>query len=141
VKWAAAAGAVLVLAAAWLMLRPGPPPPSRDRGTPGITFVIPDDAAVLDLGESTLAAAARALLDTLGGGAPAAAVFTHSGDRIQLLIDGNRDMIDERVAGREGVVRRVLWRGSVRQRLLWAEAHGDLAAPGLPPPERRNPYH
>lgn len=139
-KWAAAAGAVLVLAAAWLMLRPETPSPPRDRGTPGITFVIPDDAAVLDLGESTLAGAAAALLDTLDAG-PAAAVFTAAGDRIQLLIDGNEDMIDERVAGREGIVRRVLWRGSVRQRLLWAAAHGDLAAPGLPPPERRNPYH
>lgn len=139
-KWAAAAGAVLVLAAAWLMLRPGTPSPPGDRGTPGITFVIPDDAAVIDLGESTLAGAAAALLDTLDAGA-AAAVFTAGGDRIQLLIDGNGDMIDERVAGREGIVRRVLWRGSVRERLLWARSHGDLAAPGLPPPERRNPYH
>lgn len=140
-KLAAAGGVLLVLAAAWFMLRPERAPQSIDRGTPGITFVIPQGYRVVTLGETSRQAAADTLLGTLAGTDPLAAVFTASGDRIQLLIDGNRDMIDERIFGREGTVRRILWPGSAEARLRWARTHGDLAAPGLAPPESRNPYH
>jgi hypothetical protein len=141
VKRATTAGAALVLVAAWLLFRSGTPFAPPDRGAPGITFLVPDDYTVLDVGESTLGAAAGALMEALDAGDRVAARFTRSGDRIQLLADANHDMIDQRVLGREGTVRRILWRGPVRKRLSWAEANGDLAVPGLPPPEYRNPYH
>jgi hypothetical protein len=141
-KLSLAAGIVVVAAAVWLILaagggrKRGVEPDTR--GVPGITFLIPADYAVITLGESTLQAAADTLLQARK---PAAAVFTASGDRIQLLIDRNRDMIDERIFGREGTVRRVLWPDSAEARLRWARTHGDLAVPGLSPPEYRNPYH
>lgn len=136
--------AVVVLGAfrlLWTTFGAGPMAPPPDRGPAGIDFVIPPDYTVLDLGEARMDSAAARLQGALETRDRVGAVFTRSGDRIQLLADAQGEMIDERVVGRQGTVHRILWPGPVHQRLDWARTHDDLAAPGLPPPDHRNPYH
>lgn len=125
----------------WGSFASAPLAPPPDRGPAGIDFMIPPDFTVLDLGDAGLDSAAVRLRGALDTRDRVAAVFTRSGDRIQLLVDAAGEMVDERVMGREGTVHRVLWPGPVRQRLDWARDHDDLDAPGMPPPDRRNPYH
>jgi hypothetical protein len=136
----AAVGVVFV---AWLAFdRSRDSEPGGSKSSPaGIEFSIPGDYTTLELGETTVENAAERLLRALDAKERVAAVFIHAGDRIQLLVNGTADTMDERVLGRHGTVRVVLWRGSVRERLRWAGDHGTFEAPGLPPPERRNPYH
>jgi hypothetical protein len=131
--------AVAALRLLWTSFNTAIAPP--ERGPAGIDFVIPPEYAVLDLGEARLDSAAARLRGAVDTRDRVGAVFTRSGDRIQLLVDAPGEMIDERVMGRHGTVHRVLWPGPVRERLDWARGHDDLAAPGLPPPDRRNPYH
>jgi len=112
-----------------------------DRGMPGLDFVIPNDYTLVRLPEATLPEAAAQLLATLDTHPLAAVEYSDRGSKIQLLADVSGELIDERGSGRQGTVRRVLWHGPVRQRLEHARDQGTLEAPGLPAPERRNPYH
>jgi hypothetical protein len=139
-------GVVLLLLAlgtgTWLVLDLTRRPAGEvDRGVEGIEFVVPAGYTVLELGETVMKTAATRLLAALEAEDRVAVVFTDTGDRAQLLVDLTAQTLDERVLGRNGTVKSVLWSGAVRERLQWAEETGDLAAPGLPPPERRNPYH
>jgi len=132
--------AMAVVRLLWSSFSAAPEVPP-DRGPAGIDFLIPPDYVVLELGEAGLdsvAARLRGAVDTQGR---VSAIFTRSGDRIQLLVDAPGELIDERVVGKAGTVHRVLWPGPVRQRLDWARDHDNLDAPGMPPPDRRNPYH
>jgi hypothetical protein len=131
-----------LLVVAWLLLDMiRRPPGDLDRGVDGIEFVVPGGYVVLELGSSTLEEAAAQLLAALAPDTKVAAVFTNAGDRVQILVDPAARSIDERVMGRNGTVKSVLWPEAVRERLQWAETHGDFDAPGTLPPQRRNPYH
>jgi hypothetical protein len=132
---------LVVLAGLWLFfdLTHRPPEPV-DRGRAGIDFPAPQ-ANVLDLGESTLPEAAKQLLRACDSSSKVGAVFVDRGDRIQLLVDLGADRIEEYKTGRTGTAWFVLWPESARERLAWAAEHGTLEAPGLPAPQRRNPYH
>ena len=112
-----------------------------DRGIPGIAFVIPGEYRILELGEITYQVVAGQLLAETEKTPKVAAVFTDRGDRVQLLVSINDDLIEERIAGRNGTTWVITWRGPAKERLQWASNHGDLEVPHLPPPERRNPYH
>lgn len=140
---ARAALVLLVLGAAlwWLLGPSGNPAGETETDPEGIDFVVPPEYEVMDLGEATPSAAAARLLEKLPAGRPVAAVFTFEGDRIQWLADSRKDLLDERVFGRNGTVHRVLWPDSLETRLRRARSEGKLDVPGLPPPDRRNPYH
>ena len=141
-KWAAGIGIASVLTAMFVVLNPfNRPEETMERGLASIEFVVPGDYTVLNLGETTLKTAAERLLVAIEAEAKVAAVFSLAGDEIQFLVDINDDIIDERVTGRYGTLQRVFWRGSVRKRLQWATKHGNFEVPGMPPPEKRNPYH
>ena len=114
-------GVILVAAlVAWLIVSElREPPQELDRGAHGIEFIIPDDYVVLELGEATTRSASERLLHGLQQHTRLAAVFVCEGERIQLLVDRDRDAIDERAKTRLGTVRRVLWTGSVDARLQW----------------------
>ena len=117
------------------------PQEAIDRGASGITFVIPGEYSTLQLGEVAYEVAVGRLLTEMENNSKVAAAFSDRGDRIQLLVSPNEDLIEERIAGKNGTTWVVTWRGPVRERLRWARTHGDLETPDLPPPERRNPYH
>jgi len=134
--------ALTVLAGAWLvqdLIRR--PPPEPDRGVEGIEFIVPAGYTLLTLGETTREAAAERILAALEIENKVAVRFTDAGDRIQILVDGADDTLDEQVMGKHGTASSVLWRAGVRERLQWARAHGSFDAPGLPEAVRRNPYH
>jgi len=134
--------AVAVLAGAWLVQdlirRPSPEP---DRGVEGIEFIVPAGYTLVTLGETNREGAAGRMLSALDTESKLAVRFTDAGDRIQILVDGADDTLDEQVMGRHGTASSVLWREGVRERLQWARTHGSFDAPGLPEPVRRNPYH
>jgi hypothetical protein len=67
--------------------------------------------------------------------------FERQGSTVYWLADLGADLLEERAAGPSGTRIQTVWRGGVRDRLRWARTHGDLAVPGLPPPERANLYH
>jgi hypothetical protein len=112
-----------------------------DRGVPGIAFLIPEEFRTLQLGQATYQAAAVRLLAETETNAKVAAVFTNRDDRVQLLVSTDEDLIEERIAGRNGTTWVITWRGPVEERLQWARDYGTLETPDLPPPDRRNPYH
>ena len=114
---------------------------ATDRGMASLEFTIPPQYRVFRLGETDLPRACAKLLGVIDSEPLAAVEFTDQGSMIQLLVDSRGDLIDERGTGSQGTVKRVLWRGSVRERLAWGRDHASLEAPGLPPPDRRNPYH
>ena len=117
------------------------PQEAIDRGVSGIAFVIPGEYRTLQLDQATYQAAAGRLLTETETATKVAAVFMDRGDRFQLLVSTNEDWIEERISGKNGTTWVVTWKGPVKERLQWARDHGDLEMPGLPPPERRNPYH
>lgn len=112
-----------------------------DRGVSGIDFMIPGDYRVRELDEVSYQAAVEQLLVDLEANSRVAATFTERGDRIQLLVNLDSEQIEERIVGRSGTSWVITWTGPVRERLEWARENGDLEAPGLPEPEKRNPYH
>jgi hypothetical protein len=107
----------------------------------GIEFVVPEGYTLLEPGEATRSEAAGMLRRALTGSDRVALRFTNAGDRIQVLADRGEDTLDEQVMGRNGTVQWTLWREGLQERLRWAENEGTFAAPDLPGPERRNPYH
>ncbi|HTQ78926.1 MAG TPA: hypothetical protein VMM92_02935 [Thermoanaerobaculia bacterium] len=67
--------------------------------------------------------------------------FERAGASVYWLADSGADALEERAAGASGTRMQTVWRGHLSDRLLWAQTHGDPAAPGLAPPERHNLYH
>lgn len=109
----------------------------------GVVLAPPPGYAIAERGElSPVAAAAElaALVERPGAGKTGVR-FLRRGATVYWLADVGGDLIEERAAGASGTRTQTVWRGSLRERLAWAQTHGDLAAPGLAPPERANLYH
>jgi hypothetical protein len=109
----------------------------------GVVAAPPPGYAVVERGDLPLAAAAaelEALLDSRPG-AKVGVRFSQAGSSLYWLADPQADRLEERAAGASGTRLQTIWPGHLRDRLRWARAHGDPAAPGLPPPERHNLYH
>jgi hypothetical protein len=147
-KIAKALGAVLVLLLAlwgfgrFFLAQLGqarPPEPAA------IIAAAPPEFHVVDRGVLAPAAAADALQSLVlvrPTGSKVGVRFETQGAVVYWLVDTGADTLEERAAGAAGTRTQTLWRRQVLQRLQWARTHGgDLAAPGLPPPERRNLYH
>ncbi|HEX7185451.1 MAG TPA: hypothetical protein VF756_26750 [Thermoanaerobaculia bacterium] len=103
----------------------------------------PADYAIVERGELSPAAAAAELEAQIRrpGAAKVGVRFERRGAVVYWLADLGQDLLEERSAGPSGTRLQTLWPGSVRERLRWARTHGNLDAPGLPPPQRRNLYH
>jgi hypothetical protein len=117
------------------------PQEAIDRGVPGIAFVIPGEYRILELDQASYQVAVEQLLTEVETDLKVAAIFSDQGDRFQILVNTDDDLIEERISGRNGTTWVITWRGPVRERLEWARENGNLETPGLPAPERRNPYH
>ena len=113
-------------------------PIGRDE-PPAIILRAPDGYAVEELGTVSLAAAAS-ILDQLPGDRVGAR-FTEQGDTVILLADHVGDRVVEMRASQSGTIVERQWQGDVDRRLGWAAEHGNLEAPGLPPPTGKNLYH
>jgi hypothetical protein len=115
----------------------------RAHGLAGVISSAPAGYQVVDRGEMTPAAAADALLGLIGerpAGSKVGIKFHRDGD-VYWLADTGTDTLEERTAGASGTRVQTIWRGHVVDRLQWARTHGDLSAPGLAEPERKNLYH
>ena len=109
-----------------------------------VMAVAPPGFSVAERGALSPAQAAGELADLLAASPPPHRVgikFHRAGATLYWLADGAADTLEERAAGAAGTRLATLWPGGLRQRLLWGRSHGDLAAPGLPGPERKNLYH
>jgi hypothetical protein len=115
----------------------------REPGLAGVISTAPAGYEVVDKGEMTPAAAADALLGLIGEhpGRKVGIKFRHAGEEIYRLADTGTDTLEERTAGASGTRVQTIWHGHVLDRLQWARTHGDLSAPGLAEPERKNLYH
>jgi hypothetical protein len=109
----------------------------------GVVLAPPPGYAIVERGELAPAAAAAeltALVERSSVGKTGVR-FLRRGATVYWLADIGQDRLEERAAGPSGTRTQTVWRGGLRERLRWAQSHGDLAAPGLPPPERANLYH
>ena len=111
---------------------------------PGVIQAAPPDFHVVERGELSAAEAADALATLLLARPPGGKVgvkFQRAGSVVYWLADTRPDHLEESAASAAGTRVQTVWRGHIPERLQWARAHGDPAAPGLPPPEKRNLYH
>jgi hypothetical protein len=109
----------------------------------GVLLSPPPGYAILERGEMAPTAAAADLADRIQG-SQAGKVgirFQRAGGTVYWLADVPGDFLEELSSGPNGTRLQTVWRGSIRERLSWAREHGDFAAPGLPPGERKNLYH
>jgi hypothetical protein len=109
----------------------------------GVMAAPPPGFEIRELGGMAPARAARELASLLAA-RPRKVGIRFSTPRANLywLADPAADTLEERAAGATGTRLETIWTGQLRHRLAWAAAHdGDLAPPGLPPPERKNLYH
>jgi hypothetical protein len=120
---------------------------SRAAGPAGVIVTAPPGFDVVETtgrGELTPAAAADALLGLVRArpaGSKVGVHFRHAGADLYWLADTAAGSLEERAAGASGTRTQTVWSGHLVERLQWARAAGDPAAPGLPAPERRNLYH
>ena len=106
---------------------------------PAIILRAPDGFEVEDIGTTSVAAAAAFMAQKPGE--RVGARFTDTGDTVILLVDRVDDRVVEMRASKSGTIVERQWPGEVGRRLEWAAEHGDLSAPGLPPPTGKNLYH
>jgi hypothetical protein len=66
---------------------------------------------------------------------------TPDGSRVILLLDRDADLVDQRVAGKNGTRTQTIWPGRGLDRLERVRAMGTFEVPGLPPGEKKNLYH
>jgi hypothetical protein len=114
--------------------------------TPELAAVVaapPPGFEILDLGSVPPARAAAELASRIAARPHKVGIkFSTPRATLYWLADPDRDTLEERAAGAAGTRLATLWNGQIRRRLEWAATHdGDLAAPGLAPPERKNLYH
>lgn len=109
----------------------------------GVMLGPPPGFAIVEHGElSPRAAAAELEAQVQRPGADKVGIrFERQGSKVYWLADVGGDFLEERAAGPSGTRLQTLWKGGARDRLAWAQAHGDFEVPGLPPPERKNLYH
>ena len=99
----------------------------------------PGGFEVEELGASSFDAAAGVLGRAIG---PRAGVrFSDGGDLVILLVDRPAGRVVELRASGTGTIVERAWEREVSRRLAWAAEHGNLDAPGLPPPTGKNLYH
>jgi hypothetical protein len=113
--------------------------PSHDLA--GVMLAPPPGYAIEERGELAPAAAAAELEAQAQRGGKVGLHFQRGGSEVYWLADVPADFLEERSAGPGGTRLQTLWKGNVRERLRWAQVHGDFTMPGLPPPERKNLYH
>lgn len=109
----------------------------------GVLLSPPPGYAIAEHGELAPTLAAGELADQLQR-PPVGKVgikFQRAGGTVYWLADVPGDFLEELSSGPNGTRLQTVWRGSIRKRLSWARQHGDFAAPGLPPGERKNLYH
>lgn len=108
-----------------------------------VVLAPPPGYAITERGELSPAAAAAELEAQLlrHVGSKVGVRFERQGTVVYWLADAAEDLVEERSAGPSGTRLQTFWRGGLRERLRWARTHGDLAVPGMPPPERANLYH
>ncbi len=140
-----AAGAVLLgaLFVRFFLTQLGPGGASGASELAAVVAAPPPGFEIFDLGSAPPARAASELASRLAA-RPGKIGIRFSTPRATLywLADPARDTLEERAAGAAGTRLATLWSGQVRRRLEWAATHdGDLSAPGLAPPERKNLYH
>lgn len=140
-------GAVLVVAVLGVgRLFVGNLGPGEAPEVAAVSFEPPPGTRMVELdGDTSPSAAAHRLAELLRHHAESARLgvrFRHQGHERLWLVDRERGVLETRSSGSGGQTRvSTLWRGDVEARLAHAAEHGDLEAPGLPPPERRNLYH
>jgi hypothetical protein len=117
--------------------------PGRSSELAAVVAAPPSGYEIVERGEIAPARAAQELASLLAA-RPGRIGIRFSTPRAALywLADPAADTLEERAAGAAGTRLATTWTGQIRRRLDWAATHGgDLAAPGLAPPERRNLYH
>jgi hypothetical protein len=67
--------------------------------------------------------------------------YSVKGSVTYLLVDFNRDFIEERTTNSRGTKVRTVWHRNVTERLRYAEESGNFSPPGFPQPEKTNLYH
>ena len=109
----------------------------------GVLLSPPPGYAIVERGElAPTAAAAELQSQALQPDAGKVGVkFQRQGAVVYWLADVPGDQLEERAAGSSGTRLQTVWQGGLRDRLSWARDHGDFAAPGLPPGEKKNLYH
>jgi hypothetical protein len=137
-----AAGALL-LGYAFVRFFLGQLGPGQTSELAAVVAAPPAGFEIVDLGSVPPARAAGELASLLAARRGKIGIrFSTPRATLYWLADPDRDTLEERAAGAAGTRLATLWSGQVRRRLEWAAAHdGDLAAPGLAPPERKNLYH
>lgn len=109
----------------------------------GVLLSPPPGYTILERGEMAPTAAAADLADRIQGSqeGKVGIKFQRAGGTVYWLADVPGDFLEELASGPNGTRLQTVWRGHIRERLSWAQEHGDLAAPGLPAGERKNLYH
>jgi hypothetical protein len=117
--------------------------PGQSSDLAAVVAAPPPGFEIFELGSVSPARAAGALAARLAADPRRIGVrFTTPRAALYWLADPASDTLEERAAGAAGTRVATLWSGQIRRRLDWAATHdGDLSAPGLAPPERRNLYH
>jgi len=138
------AAAVLLLGYAFVRFFLSQVGPGRSSELAAVVAAPPSGFEIVELGEMAPARAAHELASLLAARPAGRIVIRFGTPRASLywLADPAADTLEERAAGAAGTRLATTWTGQVRRRLDWAATHGgDLAVPGLAPPERRNLYH
>jgi hypothetical protein len=108
----------------------------------GVLLSPPPGYAIVERGELAPTAAAAELAGQVRGRTDKVGLrFQHAGATVYWLADGPGDFLEELASAPSGTRLQTVWRGRIGERLSWARAHGDFAAPGLPPGEKKNLYH
>jgi hypothetical protein len=110
-------------------------------GLAGVMLAPPPGYSIAERGELSPAEAAAELEARVQRGGKVGLHFQRGGSEVYWLADVSGDVLEERSAGPGGTRLQTVWKGNLRERLKWAQVHGDFTMPGLPPPERKNLYH
>jgi hypothetical protein len=135
--------AALLLGTAFVRFFLGQLGPGRTSELAAVVAAPPPGFEIVELGSASPARAAEDLASRLAARPRRVGIrFTTPRATLYWLADPAADTLEERAAGAAGTRLATLWTGQIRRRLDWAATHdGDLSAPGLAPPERRNLYH
>jgi hypothetical protein len=123
----------------WALVTATGNPPSQQERPAAIILRAPEGFAVESLGVASLRSAAASLAGKRG--ARVGVRFSCDGDVVLLLADRPSDRVVEMRAARNGTIVERFWSQEIDRRLVWAEEHGELSAPGLPRPTGKNLYH
>ncbi|HEX3129682.1 MAG TPA: hypothetical protein VH394_20270 [Thermoanaerobaculia bacterium] len=109
----------------------------------GVLLSAPPNYEVIERGELSFKDAAAELEAQVlrSGSGEVALHFKRQGAEVYWLADPGADVLEERSAGASGTRLQTIWRGGLRERLIWAQEHGNFDAPGLPAGESKNLYH